>query len=946
MDVNGTRFHLLLGRDDWVGAHGPAAGSEWADGSLALLRLPIVFPARRAEAPPAQDDRRGAGRDRFGHWYWIGPDRRTILARSHHDRRAVRFWPPEAPPPGQGRAPEFAPAAAPPAPATVELRGLAVTRDHYLVAGTLDPAGLLVFDLTAGGPPVALRWPDGAAFAPWEIAAAPDGGAWVLDRANRRLWAIDRFFRVRAPAPLAGPAPGAPDFVSAAGRVHCAPPAAHAVVPITTDAAIDVRAVDDPVAVDALCDGSAIVLGRDALLGGPMLHHFSAEGVHTPYPLGAELSPPGVLAELPHAHDLAFVAGEGCSRHDVRGTLYLVSADGNQSFALAVDGPADALRLAFDPSFYPMRRFGGRALVAAGGEAWYDSGDRFVSLLSYPRPNYRREAVLRLPARGAGVGDERAFDGREPGCVWHRLFLDACIPPEASVTVDSRAADSVAELAALPWQEEPAPYLRSHGPELPFREPPAAEPAEHAGTWELLFQAARGRYLQLRLTLRGNGRTTPRLHGLRVYYPRFSYLARYLPAVWREDPASASFLDRFLANVEGTFTEVEGRIAGAQALFDTGTVPAEFLEWLAGWLGATLDAAWDERKRRFFLANALAMYASRGTREGLVRALRLALEERVDPHLFGGCACGREGEESAARPRFGVRVVERFLARAAPGVAYGDVSDLAGPGTTTAALPWSPAQGADPLHARWRAWLAGRYGSVEALNQAWGTSFPSLDSRSIRLAATLRPGGQGDDWSRFLREGLGFTYRPPDAAELPLWRDFLAGRHRTPEALNQAWGRTGTSAYGSFDAVPFPTELPAGGNELGDWIAFVSVVVPMHRAAHRFTVLVPVAPGDGVEAQRRRRDLAQRIALLEKPAHTVVETRLYWAALRVGEARLGTDTLLGQGSRFTALELGRGELAAGHLAWTEPWNVRGRTVVGRDPVAVRPQPRGTPARWT
>ncbi|HYH79732.1 MAG TPA: phage tail protein [Longimicrobium sp.] len=993
MDVNGTRFHLLLGRDDWVGARGPAARAEWADGALGLQRLPVVFPARGLETPPTQDDRRGAGRDSFGNWYVIGADGRSIVARSHHDHAEVRFWPPAAPPACADAAPGgFAPAVPPPAPEPVRLRGLAVTGDHYLVAGTLEPAGLLVFDLAAGGPPVALPWPAAVPFAPWDVAAAPGGGAWVLDRDNARLWALDRHFRVVSGSPLARPAPAAPDFVPASASPDAcdalgdAGASADAVVPITLDASLPIPEVEEPVAVDALCDGSALVLGRDGASGAAAIHRYALDGAHSIHPLAPLLGDvPEVLADLARAFDFAFVPAAGCSKHDARGTAYLVSPSGNQGYAFTLAGEAGALEIGFGRDFHPMRRFGGRALVAAGGEAWYDGpGGRFVPLLAYPRPSFERTAELRLPARGEGGDDARAFDGREPGCVWHRLLLDACIPPEGGVRFESRAADTLAELAALPWEEEPAPYLRATGPELPWRAAPLGGPAGQAGTWELLFQNARGRYLQLRATLAGNGRTTPRLHGLRLYYQRFSYLSRYLPAVWREDPASASFLDRFLANPEGTLTEIEGRVADVQVLFDTRTVPADFLEWLAGWMGATLDAAWDEPKRRFFLANALRMYASRGTREGIVRALRLALEECVDPHLFDDCACG--GSDSAgsastavaatstasatttgsassagsaggcgcggtsgsgggsARSRFSVRVVERFLSRTAPGVAYGDVTALAGPGTTATALPWSPAQGAEPLHARWREWLAGRYGSVGKLNAAWGTELPSLDSRLIRLAATAPPAAQAADWSRFLREGLGFTYVPPAGAELPLWHDFLAARHRSVEALNAAWKRTGTAVHPSFEAVPFPTAMPAGGEELGDWIAFASVVVPMHRAAHRFTVLVPVFPGEDAESQRRRRDLARRIAEIEKPAHTVVEARLYWAAMRVGEARLGTDTLLGQGSRFTALELGRGALGAALLAWTEPWNTTGRRVVGRDPVAVRRQPRAIPAR--
>ena len=114
-------------------------------------------------------------------------------------------------------------------------------------------------------------------------------------------------------------------------------------------------------------------------------------------------------------------------------------------------------------------------------------------------------------------------------------FLDACIPPDAAVVVESRAADTLSELPQLAWSTEPAPYLRDHGPELPFRATVPPGPEGQAGTWELLFQNAVGRFLQLRVTLRGNGRITPRIRGVRAYYPRFSYLREYLPAAWRED---------------------------------------------------------------------------------------------------------------------------------------------------------------------------------------------------------------------------------------------------------------------------------------------------------------------------------------------------------------------------------------------------------------------------
>ena len=76
----------------------------------------------------------------------------------------------------------------------------------------------------------------------------------------------------------------------------------------------------------------------------------------------------------------------------------------------------------------------------------------------------------------------------------------------------------------------------------------------------------------------------------------------------------------------------------------------------------------------------------------------------------------------------------------------------------------------------------------------------------------------------------------------------------------------------------------------------------MERTAHRFSVLLPVTTvtEDPFEMERRLQ-LARRIVELEKPAHTVFDVRFYWALNRIGEARLGIDTLLDVGSRAPQL---------------------------------------------
>ena len=78
-------------------------------------------------------------------------------------------------------------------------------------------------------------------------------------------------------------------------------------------------------------------------------------------------------------------------------------------------------------------------------------------------------------------------------------------------------------------------------------------------------------------------------------------------------------------------------------------------------------------------------------------------------------------------------MVERFLTRSAPGVEYGDAGDPRAPGVAEADAAWSPALGAEPLHQEWRGWLAGEYGTVVALNGAWGSDYGDLDDPSLPL---------------------------------------------------------------------------------------------------------------------------------------------------------------------------------------------------------------------
>jgi len=489
--------------------------------------------------------------------------------------------------------------------------------------------------------------------------------------------------------------------------------------------------------------------------------------------------------------------------------------------------------------------------------------------------------------------------------------------------------------------------------------------------------------MQLRLRLSGNERNTPRLRNLRAYYPRFSYLKNYLPGVYREDEQSASFLDRYLANVEGMYTTLEDKIAAVQVLFDVRSAPAEVLDWLANWFGVALDPTWDETRRRMFIRHAMDFFQYRGTRRGLTMALRLALDGCPDETIFDPPGSPATQLTVAAR-RQEIRIVEKYLTRTTPGVVVGDTSATSGPRVLKVGTTWEPSQGRESLNQRyadfiatspqssgliqfplvaptltaakwsqfssstlgfvpstaaperaaWQTFLTARYATVALLNAAHHTSFAAFNKVTLprdlpKVEAALQ------DWQDFQ-----FDNSTSAAAQTrAMWHDYLARRYRRVNALNQAYATKWTS----FDLVAIPDQLPADGAPLTDWYQFEAVVMSMNRAAHRFSVLLPVPLSQRLspEQQQDRLALAQRIIDLEKPAHTVYEVKFYWAMFRIGEARLQLDTVIDQGSRAPQLlprvVLDRTFVGESFLATPALEEARDRYVLGRDPLSSTPK---------
>jgi hypothetical protein len=222
--------------------------------------------------------------------------------------------------------------------------------------------------------------------------------------------------------------------------------------------------------------------------------------------------------------------------------------------------------------------------------------------------------------------------------------------------------------------------------------------------------------------------------------------------------------------------------------------------------------------------------------------------------------------------------------------------------------------------------------ALQRLATAWALPTAPPSFAALVFSPVLPDGvGEAADWRDFVASSLVAPWAPARTADVPAWRDFLARRYGHVDALRTAWALTGSARFDSFSEVPLPThgDLPSDGAPLDDWAAFASLTLPIRRNAHRFTVLVPALPQELPETRALRAAQVDAVVRRERPAHTDYEVKLFWALFRVGLARLGVDSILGDSGRFVAMVLDAGFLGEGWVAEGHPWT-SARPVVGRD----------------
>lgn len=249
---------------------------------------------------------------------------------------------------------------------------------------------------------------------------------------------------------------------------------------------------------------------------------------------------------------------------------------------------------------------------------------------------------------GEGVYFTRVFDSRERQTEWHRIVIEGEWHGEATATVCVYASDTLYPGGGTQTVEELIGDSELTAAQK-ARELRVCLAARFYQPKDMLLYDVRGRYLWLKLELKGLGGNAPGISRITIRYPKHTWLS-FLPELYQEDRKSAAFLERYLSIFQSLYEDMTEKIEQAPRLLE----PSEngFLGELADWLGVRNQTLWNEDQLCYLVKNAARLHRIRGTAACLkeLAALYLGSEpylveyHQIKPYFDGG-----EREETLKR---------------------------------------------------------------------------------------------------------------------------------------------------------------------------------------------------------------------------------------------------------------------------------------------------------
>lgn len=299
----------------------------------------------------------------------------------------------------------------------------------------------------------------------------------------------------------------------------------------------------------------------------------------------------------------------------------------------------DVMSLEFEKQRYPMLSQQ-RARFASSDDRKlrYISNDGPLELHHLAQARFRQQAKFNLL---------KVLDSGMPDTQWHKIIIEACIPRSCQLRIFVYSTDELIAGEKKQFLEQHKPLWLPLSSELPFQTSKFDLKQGEQGLFEVLLQRPkgevrelRGRYLQLRLELSGDGRSSPAIHAIRVYYPRLCWQENFLPQHFHQQKPvdkdniqaanGADLRQRIFASLESMLTPIEQRIAASECLFDPQIAPKQMLSSMAGVLGiGDMLEQWPEQRQRRLVSQAGLLQQRHGTYAGLVLALDIATDGAV-----------------------------------------------------------------------------------------------------------------------------------------------------------------------------------------------------------------------------------------------------------------------------------------------------------------------------
>ncbi|NOY64219.1 MAG: hypothetical protein GXO97_02290 [Nitrospirae bacterium] len=235
------------------------------------------------------------------------------------------------------------------------------------------------------------------------------------------------------------------------------------------------------------------------------------------------------------------------------------------------------------------------------------AGDK-LSVLEYRQ-------VISSDSNGNYRGEYISFciDSHRMNTPWHRFSMEGEFPEGTRIRFLYRVSDA--------YMEPPEVFG------LQESEWTDALPGDASGQGRekregLFLNNNKGRYLWFKLILTGTAEASTAVRTLNLYYPRMAY-TEMLPALYREDPSSGDFIERFLSIFESLIYETDYEIAHISRYMDALGAPPEYLDWLGRWLSMRFHDLLTAEQKRNLLTRAMELYKMRGTCQGIEEIVRI-----------------------------------------------------------------------------------------------------------------------------------------------------------------------------------------------------------------------------------------------------------------------------------------------------------------------------------